>query len=769
VRATEPERRTLGLASATRTATFGPWNAEIDLEDIPGTSDQVNLAGQDGCPIESPDGLSHFLASNRPRVGAPWGAPENLGAPVNSASDDFCPTPIPGRWAVLRQPETDPGPEHAARRAGPVVRPGTAVLLERLAIALEIAHGRVGIGRFFEEIIAELRVALAEGADTDPGTAMLAQGLLLMSVAQAGQAGWLAQLDAALAMYADGPDGLGRRVLANFLSFIAALRGDPINKIRELALQAVGDEDDYTASLEAGWQLGLSRIALAVAGEWELAERRLAQGLRSAHERGSPRAVMALLYNRLGVRMMRGDLVGAESDGLQALDLLRTAHSPMIRVGITGELLEVVLDRSGTTAAQLLIDELALDGDPALLVIATRLRCARSRLRLAQGRPEDALADIEAANEVLRRMNITYVALELVQVPAAAALAALGRHDEARAAARDAMQSAITHGGPGPIGIALRTAALLKRGPSQIAQLTEAIKLLETSGRRVEHARSLIDLGAALRRQGEPAPPEARSPRAGSWPIAAAPTHSPLEPPTSCAPQERDPDEYCSPEPTRSPPASDASPSLPPMALRHERSPNSSLSPTKRSRRTSDGSTASWISPARATCSTPSPPKLARATIESRSRHRATDRRRCRHAGLWAQEAIALASRLEPGHSTHGPGDHPERLPMHRLSARTPIPTAFSSTVSEQKLSINQRPLPRIRGIPMTSGVGLIGFRSRRKSAVPLPLARSMQLGSRRCSPVPAARNSFHARKRVSPSSGVRRSPRTTRSRPRRC
>jgi hypothetical protein len=117
----------LALAPAAQAATFGPWSAEIDLEDIPGTSDEVNLAGQDGCPIESPDGLSLFMASNRPRfagdlrtdldiwvshrarVGAPWGAPENLGAPVNSASDDFCPTPIPGGGLFFVSRKATPG------------------------------------------------------------------------------------------------------------------------------------------------------------------------------------------------------------------------------------------------------------------------------------------------------------------------------------------------------------------------------------------------------------------------------------------------------------------------------------------------------------------------------------------------------------------------------------------------------------------------------------------------------------------------------------
>jgi hypothetical protein len=87
---------------------YGPWSQAINLESIPGTSTELNTTSLDGCPIESPDGLSLYLASNRPGgMGSldiwvarresrhdPWGAPENLGEPVNSAADDFCPTPI---------------------------------------------------------------------------------------------------------------------------------------------------------------------------------------------------------------------------------------------------------------------------------------------------------------------------------------------------------------------------------------------------------------------------------------------------------------------------------------------------------------------------------------------------------------------------------------------------------------------------------------------------------------------------------------------------
>ena len=74
--------------------------------------DEVNTAAVEGCSMESPDGLSLYFASNRAHstgtdldiyvsrrasTGAAWGAPENLGAPVNTAANELCPTPVRGQ------------------------------------------------------------------------------------------------------------------------------------------------------------------------------------------------------------------------------------------------------------------------------------------------------------------------------------------------------------------------------------------------------------------------------------------------------------------------------------------------------------------------------------------------------------------------------------------------------------------------------------------------------------------------------------------------
>lgn len=81
---------------------FGPWGPAQPVA-------EVNSAAADGCPMESPDGLALYIASTRnvegargkhdiyrfrrAAIGAPWGAAENLGAPVNTPEFDYCPTP----------------------------------------------------------------------------------------------------------------------------------------------------------------------------------------------------------------------------------------------------------------------------------------------------------------------------------------------------------------------------------------------------------------------------------------------------------------------------------------------------------------------------------------------------------------------------------------------------------------------------------------------------------------------------------------------------
>ena len=75
-------------------------------EKVPNVNDPVAV---DGCPIESPDGLSLYIASTRrgdpndiwvatrDSKDAEFGTPTMLPEPVNSNAADFCPTPLQGK------------------------------------------------------------------------------------------------------------------------------------------------------------------------------------------------------------------------------------------------------------------------------------------------------------------------------------------------------------------------------------------------------------------------------------------------------------------------------------------------------------------------------------------------------------------------------------------------------------------------------------------------------------------------------------------------
>lgn len=92
------------VAGGAEAKQYGEWQTATAVT-------TVNDPANDGCPIESPDGLSLFIMSQRGAGGdqdiwvavrestdQPFGTPTELPAPVNAPApvNDFCPTPLPG-------------------------------------------------------------------------------------------------------------------------------------------------------------------------------------------------------------------------------------------------------------------------------------------------------------------------------------------------------------------------------------------------------------------------------------------------------------------------------------------------------------------------------------------------------------------------------------------------------------------------------------------------------------------------------------------------
>jgi DNA-binding CsgD family transcriptional regulator len=130
---------------------------------------------------------------------------------------------------------------------------------------------------------------------------------------------------------------------------------------------------------------------------------------------------------------------------------------------------------------------------------------ARARLRLAQRRPREALDDALAAGRLLEHVFGGTRARGMVDWRGTAALAALalGRADQAHELCDEDLALARDGERPREIGSALRVAARLEANGRSVGLLTEAVEALEASETVLELLRTRVDLGAALRRDGQ--------------------------------------------------------------------------------------------------------------------------------------------------------------------------------------------------------------------------------------------------------------------------
>jgi DNA-binding CsgD family transcriptional regulator len=125
---------------------------------------------------------------------------------------------------------------------------------------------------------------------------------------------------------------------------------------------------------------------------------------------------------------------------------------------------------------------------------------SRARLRLEAGHPAAALEDLEAVGRHAESMNFSNPAFLRWRSQAALALHRLGRLQEALELAREEVELSRRWEAPRAIGISLRALGLIEAGAAGERLLREAVEVLAESPARLEHARALIDLGAALRR-----------------------------------------------------------------------------------------------------------------------------------------------------------------------------------------------------------------------------------------------------------------------------
>jgi DNA-binding CsgD family transcriptional regulator len=122
---------------------------------------------------------------------------------------------------------------------------------------------------------------------------------------------------------------------------------------------------------------------------------------------------------------------------------------------------------------------------------------SRGRLRVAQGRLEEGLADLLACGERYECRANRSPSLWAWRSEAALVLMALGDHDRAHTLAAEELRLARELGASRALGVSLRAVGVVD---GAIGPLDESATVLARSGAALEHARALVELGSALRR-----------------------------------------------------------------------------------------------------------------------------------------------------------------------------------------------------------------------------------------------------------------------------
>jgi DNA-binding CsgD family transcriptional regulator len=163
-------------------------------------------------------------------------------------------------------------------------------------------------------------------------------------------------------------------------------------------------------------------------------------------------------------------------------------------------LLDVLIERGELEEAEAELERHGAVGSPIVSYIDNMLSWTRGRLLLAQGRSHEAADELLACGQRQEAWEVRSPAMLPWRSSAAEALVMAGEPAKALELAREELALARSVRTRRAIGIALRAAAIATEGDEQIALLVEAADVLEQSPARLEHARALTDLGAALRR-----------------------------------------------------------------------------------------------------------------------------------------------------------------------------------------------------------------------------------------------------------------------------
>ena len=372
----------------------------------------------------------------------------------------------------------------------------TIEVRERGEIALELGRALAACGDFRASVEVLDRALRDLGESDDPLGAALEAELLAMAahdftspdVATVRWQRRFAQLEAGEAVHP--------WIAACLVHALATSRGPAAEAIRLAERVIETDPLDERNSVVAG-MLG---NGLIYAGAPARGGRFYDERIATAAKRGSRITVAWQSVMRSDASLRLGEIRRAETEARQGLEVFLEGSGDAGVAWSVAHLMQALLARGAADEAEALHDGTQF-GTPPSLPLALLL-AARAHLHLDRGRPGEALSDALAAGSLVSPA-IGNPAVCGWRTPAALALAALGRRDEARATAEAELDDARRFGVPDAVGVALRTVGRIAGGREGVELLRAAVAAHDGTDGGLERARATLELGSALRRAGE--------------------------------------------------------------------------------------------------------------------------------------------------------------------------------------------------------------------------------------------------------------------------
>ena len=454
-------------------------------------------------PAGSTEVVERLRAAAARAVGR--GAPESAAAYLRRAMSETADVSLRARLAQeLGRTEKVLGDPAAAGHLRDALRLASDPVA-RAAVVPDLAELLI-LGGQWEAGTAVIREALAELADRgmpsgEPSRAAVPRLQSWWAGLSAYDPSLVGELDhrlGELRSAARGPD-VASRMLAGLLAGVLTWRGERAAGVLTLLdhalhrgqLLAWVDSDPLMAAQALFGPIMLEQLGRAE----ELAGQLLAQ----SRSRGSVVGLVIAACMRCAVSARRGELVDAETDVRTVAEMAADYGMAFAVPSALWYGADALIERPELADVAALADASALPPDFARTASGALLREVRGRLALAAGDLSTARAELRAAAGIYEALHLLNPSASCWRSALALAVAAEDMA-EARRLAGSELEDAREAGLLRPAGIALRTRGMLEGGERGLRDLREAAELAKAAGARLEHARGLVELGAALRR-----------------------------------------------------------------------------------------------------------------------------------------------------------------------------------------------------------------------------------------------------------------------------